>query len=110
MITPNHGLRARLYGPLRTRIHQQVSKLRFLVVARAIILRAACVECVEHVDCDCIRQWRLPIRITAVAESDFMDQLWVQDRTLTHLELSIVGRAIESSFLQREEAGSAQAL
>src|SRR4030095_8214564 len=45
---------------------------------------------------------RLPVRVMAVLESDFMDQFCIQNRALTHLDFSIVRQAIESALQQRE--------
>src|SRR5215510_2268810 len=45
---------------------------------------------------------RLPVRVVAVLESDFMDQFCIQNRTLTHLDFSIVRQAIGGALQQRE--------
>src|SRR5262245_57826190 len=102
MISPNDSRPAKLHRPSRSRIQQQVSEFRLLVRTGALVLTSATIEGFQNIGghTDCAR--RLEARILTVRESDFMNHLRVQNRTLADLEVMIARKAIGCAFLQRK--------
>src|SRR5262249_12335595 len=110
MITPHDALRADLNCPSRARKHQEVTEFGRVILSGIHILSATAVERVEYVDCRGYRMWRLAAGVMAVLEADFMNQLRVDNRTLTHLKFRIVGGSIGRALEKRETTVLAESL